>query len=120
MSYEFYKLVHFFGIFMLVLAWGGLLTHMLMGQAKQNPARRFVFLFHGLGLLFSLVGGFGLLARLGTGFQHWVYLKLGIWLLLGVLIALAYRKQQLAKIMVVVILALAASAAFLATNKPTF
>lgn len=86
MSYEFYKILHLAGIFLLLIGTTGMVVkkYMLAESWQLNPALRKIFgMFHGLGLLISLVGGFGLLARLQLGWPSWVFGKVAIWLLLG-------------------------------------
>ena len=75
---------------------------------------------HGTGLLISLVGGFGLLARLGLtgGLPGWVYLKLAIWLGLGMSPILLYKRPQTAKAVWFILIVLFISAAYTARYKP--
>ena len=59
---------------------------MLMVKSQSNPnpgVKKFSGILHGLGLIIALIGGMGLMARLGGGFQPWILAKLGIWLALG-------------------------------------
>ena len=72
-------------------------------------------IFHGVGMLIVLVGGFGLLAKLkpgGSMFPHWAYIKLGIWLVLGGSVAVIARKQEWAKGLWFLIWLLAGAAAY--------
>jgi hypothetical protein len=93
-----YKLVHIFGILLTFVALGGLALHAVNGGTKEsNRGRRLVAASYGLGLLLILVGGFGMLARLGVasaGLPGWVWAKLVIWLAIGGLLALPYRKPE--------------------------
>ena len=123
LPYQFYKVVHIFGIALLVTALGAVALHALNGGLKRdNRARVLVALLHGFGLLFVLVGGFGMLARLG--FRHggmfpgWLLVKLGVWGLLAAAIALPYRRPTSARTMLVVVPLLAALAAYMAVYKP--
>ena len=82
MSYEFYKIMHITGLILLFLGLGV----SLVTKYTENPdrsAKRTGGVLHGIGLVAALVGGMGLLARIGTGFQPWVIGKLLIWLTLG-------------------------------------
>lgn len=81
LSYEFYKVLHFASIFFFV---AGMSASLLM-----QPAPKFVKIFTGIASFLILVGGMGLLARIG--YQHgqgawpaWVQAKVGIWLVLAV------------------------------------
>ena len=123
MPYEIYKILHLTGIFlltsgvvgMLVLAWSG---HQIAGKVKT-----FAFITHGVGLLFMLVSGFGLLARMGimhgAGFPTWIYIKLAIWLIMGGIIALIKRKGQLGWPMYFLLLAIFITAAYVGVYKPS-
>ncbi len=119
-SYAVYKIIHLVGVLMVFLALGGVATHAINGGDKSHSWRIPLAITHGLGLLISLVGGFGLLARLGIihgGLPGWALAKLGIWLVLGGAIGLLIRKPNLAKPMWIIILCLGAAAAYLAGAK---
>ncbi len=86
MSYETYKLIHFFSIISLFLSLGALLV--CSGNKKK------IMTLHGLALLVLLVSGFGLMARLKMfTFPFWVILKLCIWFILGVLIPVMISRK---------------------------
>jgi hypothetical protein len=78
------------------------------------------FLTHGVGLFLMLLGGCGLLAKLGFmgNIPAWAWVKLGIWALLGVAISLAKRKGQLGWPLMVLFIGLGTTAAWLAIAKP--
>lgn len=120
MPYEFYKVLHLVGIFMIMLGYGGLVVTRLRGLDKESPGRALSNMTHGIGMLLMLVAGFGLLAKaqINWPWPGWVWGKLAIWLLLGGLIAIVRRKQQAAKPMWWVVLALSAVAAYFAIYKP--
>jgi hypothetical protein len=71
------------------------------GTRAGNSAHRLMAPFHGAGLLLVLVGGFGMLVRLGfqhgTNFPVRLWAKLAIWLALGAALMLPYRRPTLAK-----------------------
>lgn len=120
-SYSVYKIVHLVGVLMVFLALGGVATHAINGGAKGHSWRKPIAITHGIGLVLSLVGGFGLLARLGIvhgGLPGWVMAKLGIWLLFAVLIGVVSRKPGWAKPIWPLIIILGATAAYLAGSKP--
>ena len=120
-SYPVYKVVHLLGIFMVLLSLGGTLLWFGTGGSRNHSWRRFMAITHGAGLLLALVGGFGLLARLGTvhgGLPGWVWAKLGIWTVLGGALALVSRLPRLAQLLWWLTLALGGSAAWLAGSKP--
>lgn len=122
-SHPFYNVVHIVGIAALVLALGGMALHAASGGTRASSgARRLVAALHGLGALLVLVGGFGMLARLGVqhgaGFPGWLWIKLVVWGLLAVAAALPYRRPQLAVPMLVLVPVLAGVAAWAAIYKP--
>jgi len=119
MSYEIYKIIHLLGLTLVVLSLGGILVHTINGGTKTtNSFRKGAMITHGVGLLFLLVAGFGMLARLGIhSFPGWVIGKLIIWLALGAFVAFAYKKN-LARKLWFVVPALVVVAAVLAIVKP--
>jgi hypothetical protein len=121
-SYGVYRLIHFVGIMFLFLALGGLALHAANGGTKTtNRARALVAATHGIALFIILLGGFGMLARLGiahTGFPGWVWAKFGIWLVLGALFMLPYRFPGFARPLWVILPLLGATAAYMALFKP--
>ena len=63
---DFYEILHIIGIAMLFLAIGGVSVHAANGGTKATSnTRRLVGSIHGFGALLILVGGFGMLARIG-------------------------------------------------------
>ena len=83
---------------MVFLAYGGLIVRSATGSDNAG-IRRLGGITSGLGLLLTLVGGFGLLAKLNYGWPVWVIVKLVIWLILGAMIVLINRKPQLSQIL---------------------
>jgi hypothetical protein len=117
-----YRLIHIFGILLVFLALGGLALHAANGGTKTtNRARALVAATHGIGIFIILLGGFGMLARLGighTGFPGWVWAKFGIWALLGVVFMLPYRYPAFARPLWLLVPLLGITAAYLALFKP--
>ena len=120
MSIEFYKVLHLIGIFTVILSLGGMCLHVISGGTRDYAGRKWAAMFHGLGLLITLIAGFGLLAKLGymAALPGWAIGKLVIWLILGGLPVLIYRKPKLAKLFWILILAFGATAVWLAMYKP--
>jgi len=118
-----YKVLHLFGVFMMFVALGGASIHAASGGERNAATRRLVGILHGLGLLVSLTAGFGMLARLGmsslfSAAPGWIIAKIVLWLLLGGLIALPYRKPSYASAMAIALPLLGLLAAWLALYKP--
>lgn len=112
MDYTVYKLIHYVGIFLLMVSLGSLFT-------KYNKS---AVIGHGVALLLILVAGFGMQARhkdkyvsmFETGFPTWMILKLVIWLLFGAMIVLAKRGVLKGPAAWGVIIALGATSAYFA------
>ncbi len=117
MSLLTYKVLHILGISLILVALGGAALRAL-GGGIDGSARKLAGITHGVGLLIVLVSGFGLLARLDLGFPLWVWLKLTIWIVAGVLLVLIRRMPQHATIFWFAIPILTGFAAYLALYKP--
>jgi hypothetical protein len=122
MSHAFYNVLHLIGVFLLLLSLGGIGLHMINGGTREYPFRKWVAIFHGLGLLIIFVAGFGLMARLGMvgqgAWPFWIMLKLSIWLIMGVMPVLLYRIPKYSVIWVLLTFVFASLAAWTAINKP--
>jgi hypothetical protein len=121
LSYEIYKLFHLFGIIMLFVSVGGVMLYALNGGTKaDNTWRKTAAITHGIGLVFVLVAGFGLLARVGISWPWpgWVFVKLVIWLLLGGVTGLIYKLGPTGKGLWYVVILLGVIAAYMAIFKP--
>jgi hypothetical protein len=120
-SYAVYKLIHILGVLVLFLALGGLSLHAANGGTRDtNHRRRLAMMTHGIGLFVILLGGFGMLARLGinTGFPGWIWAKLTIWVALVALVLLPYRFPALARPLWLLVPVLGTTAAYMALYKP--
>ena len=120
MPYEVYKLLHFLGIFMTFLSLGGVLLFVMNGGTKeQNTNRKLVGIMHGIGLVLILLGGFGMLARLGLQISSgWIIIKILIWIALGGMTGIAYKKPGAAKTLWFVVALLGLIAVALVVYKP--
>ena len=120
--YVAYKLIHLFGIFLTVVSLGGAAIHAANAGTRQaSLTRGLVSAGHGIGLFLILVGGFGMLARLelvSGGLPGWVWVKLVIWVSMGALMVLPYRRPQLARAVFLAVPTLGLIAALLALTKP--
>lgn len=122
MAYEIYKILHLVGIFMLATGLTATLVLVWNGQQLSGRAKTFAFTTHGLGLVFILVSGFGLLARLGIvrDMPAWVFVKLAIWLVFGAMISLLKRKGALGWPLYFLMLGIFICAAYFGVYKPNF
>lgn len=113
-SYETYKLIHFGGILLLFVSLGMAL------RGGDGGARGRMAMGHGLGLLLALIGGFGMLARLGIHWPWpaWVAVKFGVWFVLGVALVLVRRAPRMTALWWVLVLALGVLAGWAAIFKP--
>ena len=120
-DYTVYKFIHFLGIIMIFVSLGGVMVHVFNGGAKaDNVWRRPAGITHGIGLFLVLLGGFGMMARLGIPWPwpRWLFVKLAIWVVLGGITGLLYRLGVSGKSLWVAVMLLGAIAAYMAIMKP--
>jgi hypothetical protein len=119
---DLYEIIHVIGIAMLFVAIGGVAIHAANGGSKANSSTRgFVTGLFGGGAFLILLGGFGMMARLGLvrGIPpHWLIVKICIWLLLSAIVLVPYRKPALAKPFAMLLPLLAGVAVWMAVYKP--
>jgi hypothetical protein len=115
MSYLFYKILHLFAVLLLFTSLGT-----LAGAARDERLRRLAGVAHGVSLAIILVAGFGLLARLGLfgSIPGWAWLKIGLWLLLGLLVLPLRRRPEWTAWLWPMIPIVGGLAAWLAVQKP--
>ncbi len=120
-----YKIVHIIGIVMLMSALGGAAVRAIMAESGGTTApagpRRLLAVLHGVGAFLVLLGGFGMLARIGGmhgAFPRWVWLKIVLWLTLAAALMLPRRRPGLARPLLIALPALGGLAAYLAIYKP--
>jgi len=121
-SRDIYEIIHLIGIAMLFVGIGGVAIHAANGGTKSNTSTRgLVGVTFGLGSFLILLGGFGMMARLGIvrGVPpNWLIVKMLIWLLLTGIVLVPYRKPQLAKPFVLLLPLSAGLAVYMAVFKP--
>lgn len=122
-SRNFYEILHILGIALMFVAIGGVAVHAANGGTKaESQTRKMVSIGHGVGALLVLVGGFGMLARIGmqhgAGFPTWLWVKIAIWAILSAVVLIPYRKPALARPFFLLLPTLAGVAVYMAVYKP--
>lgn len=119
-SHQFYNVVHIVGLALLMAGLGGIAISSATPQARW--VHRVLRAFYALGILLILLGGFGMLARLGivrgTAWPGWVWAKVGIWGALGALAFLLKRFPRASVLMMLLLPVLGGLAAYMAIYKP--
>lgn len=121
MSLLFYKVLHIVGLILVFSSVGGMALHAAQGGTRATmTSRGLVFGTHGIGLLLVFVSGFGMLAKLGmtSGIPGWAVAKIGVWVVLGGVVALPLRWPALARPLWLAAPVLGGVAAWLALYKP--
>lgn len=120
-----YEIVHLIGIALTMAALGATALHALEGGTRRGPrARRALVVTYGVGLFLILLGGFGMLARLGiaragvAAFPGWLWAKLTVWAVLGAVMMLPYRRPAWAMPMLLLTPLLIGLATYFALYKP--
>lgn len=122
MPLPFYKLLHIVGIILIMSALGGAAVHAMTIGAEATPSsRRLLAVLHGIGAFLVLLGGFGMLARLGAmhgNFPGWVWVKLVVWVILSAALIIPRRRPTLARPLLLALPFLGGLAAYMAIYKP--
>ena len=114
-----YKIVHLFGIFLIMLSLGGALTHLINGGGREHGWRKQIGISHGVGLLLVLLGGFGMIAKLNYAYtEGWIIVKIIIWLLFGGMLTYASRTPSAGRLLWWASALLGILAAYMAIWKP--
>lgn len=111
MSPTFYYILHVIS----VLALTG---YTFYAFAAPLESRKRVMMITGIASLLTLVGGFGLQAKLGYGFPGWLIVKLVCWLGLSALAGFGYRRRGAAGTLALVAIVLAIVAVVMVYAKP--
>ena len=121
MSLELYKVLHILGIALIIMPLGGLILHTINGGTRQsNSHRKLAAMTHGIGMLITIVAGFGMLARLGiSGLPTWTIAKIVIWLALGGVMSIIFRAPKMSRMVWWLVPTLTAAATYLAIFKPS-
>jgi hypothetical protein len=113
MSLQTYHFLHLIGLILVFVGFGGLLSSEGAKKAMK---------WHGIGLVISLVSGFGMVAKYSKMLppdapsyytQPWVIAKFALWLVLGFLPVLAKRRVVSAQVVVLIAIIIGAVLAYL-------
>ena len=117
MSYEFYKILHVFSALLLFTSLGTLAAS---ANSDSGRLRKLAGIAHGVALTIIFVAGFGLMARLQMfgAIPMWAWLKIGLWLILGLIVLPLRRKPEWATALWLAIPVVGGLAAWLAIQKP--
>ena len=122
---DLYEIVHLIGIALTMAALGATALHALEGGTRRGPrARRALVALYGGGLFLVLLGGFGMLARLGiaragiAAFPGGLWAKLAVWATLGAVMLLPYRRPAWGMPMLLLAPLLIGLATYFALYKP--
>ena len=121
LSYQFYKISHLIGLILVVSSLGGMTLNIILDGTRDHIWKKPVMMAHGFGMVLLLVGGMGMLARMGvahSGLPAWVWLKMFIWLLLGLPSLVLKKKPDWARGLWFGVIFLAACAGYIAVFKP--
>jgi hypothetical protein len=116
-----YKLIHIVGIILIMSALGGAAVRAMIGSDGTPPTRRLLAILHGIGAFLVLLGGFGMLARLGAmhgNFPGWVWVKLVVWVILAAALIIPRRRPTLARPLLLALPFIGGLAAYMAIYKP--
>jgi uncharacterized membrane protein SirB2 len=91
-SYEVYKVLHLFTLFILCSSFGVILSQSNWADNKRFKTSLFIVSF----LVF--VAGMGLVARVGIkhgqSFPHWIILKMLMWVIVNILLVLIFKSKE--------------------------
>lgn len=113
---SYFKLIHFLGIFSLLLGLGTIIANAKALVNLPVGTRILAFAFHGLGLILILFSGLMLLGGIEKedGALPWqIYAKLVIWLIFGLFITFSKRGKTSSAVLMSLALLLAGLAAYL-------
>lgn len=122
-SYSLYKVVHIVGLVLLTAGLGGIALNASAPRFGGPVVRpRLAYVFHGLGLFLILLGGFGMMARIGisqgSNWPGWLWTKVLLWVVLGAAVSLPYRFPKTARPLLLLLPVLGGLAAYMAIYKP--
>ena len=122
-SHQLYNLVHIVGLVLLMSGLGGMALQAAGGtDCASGGLRKVVMGLHGLGVFLILLGGFGMLARMGIAhgarWPGWLWVKVAVWGILAAAALLPYRRPATAVPLLLLLPLLGGLAAYMAIYKP--
>ena len=112
MPYQLYNFLHLVGVILLV----GFTFYAFSGPSIKT--KKWVLTLSGLASLVVLVSGFGMLAQADMGFPGWMLVKVVTWLAISAFGGVAYRKQGLNGILMLISIILVIGAVWAVMYKP--
>ncbi|MFN0099156.1 MAG: hypothetical protein ACKVS7_10810 [Gemmatimonadaceae bacterium] len=124
-SRDLYEIVHILGIALTMLAFGGIVMHASEGGTWKGPrSRTMLKVAHHVGVFLILLGGFGMLARIGIAkggiatFPGWLWAKIALWVVLAGVVSLPYKQPRFALPAFFAVPTLSGLAVYFALYKP--
>lgn len=118
-EYSIYRVIHLAGVIFLLFSLSSLI---ILSKNKISGGKTIFSAVHGISLFVIILGGFGLLARLGivhgSDWPNWVWAKLIIWVIMGVSVYFIKKYPDYSNYFWILIPVLAIVSAYLAVNKP--
>src|SRR5690554_5172311 len=111
MSYNFYNILHVIGVIFLV----GFTFYAFAGPSSKT--KKWVMSAGGIMSLIVFVSGFAMLFPT-WGFKGWAVIKLVVWLAISAFAGLAYRREKLRGVLMLVTIALVSVAVWAVMTKP--
>jgi hypothetical protein len=113
------KVAHFIGIAFLFLGFGFQISYRVtLNELREvTSLKKTGAILNGIGLLILLVTGLGMTHRLPE-FPIWAWVKIGLWLLMGMSFSLIKRGRLPIFALVAFVLLLGSLAVFVASSKP--
>jgi len=123
MPHSIYLIIHVIGLALTVQAVGMAVVSASRAtepDAGEGSDRKIIAMFHGIGLILLVLGGFGMLARLGIMFPWpiWIWVKLIVWITFGASTVMIRKRPETARLWMFLAVVLVAISATMAIMKP--
>lgn len=119
-QYQFFLWLHILGISLVLLALGASFMMALSNKDQILKYKKIVFVVNGIGLIFTIVSGFGMLMKLALlgNLGSWIWPKIFIWLAMGFLPSISLILPKMAVWVTVICVFLIGFASALSFFKP--